>query len=378
MSKKTLIIIGSSIIGVLVLLLIVVWLITVFGNHYYTYEKVEQKIIEATEKYYKNYPEMLPVGDGKYNLSYSALVEKEYIKPLNEMLKDGDSCTAEILVINQNNNYSYVPKLNCGEAYETRELYKKVLVDNTVVTEGSGLYQAEDGTYYFRGKVDNNYVALGVASSRKKENDILWQIISINPDNTIRMKALSHSEERTPYDDRYNENRGSFFGYNDFKDSILKDFLIKMDKEDQLLTKEQKSKLVATQLCAGKRSSKDKTTDGSSECSVKTDEFMIFGTMLPYEFMRASLDQNCKKATDYSCANFNFLATNNTSSEWSSIGDSSVNYYAYNFTGITYETSTTKSEKYVYPVVTVSEYAFIKSGSGTESDPYRLFKKETK
>ena len=42
MSKKTIIILGSSIIGILILLLIVVWLITVFKPRYYSYETVEE------------------------------------------------------------------------------------------------------------------------------------------------------------------------------------------------------------------------------------------------------------------------------------------------------------------------------------------------
>ena len=377
MSKKTLIILGSSIIGVLILLLIIVWLLSVFGNHYTTYEKVEEKIVEATTKYYKNNPEMLPVTDGKFNLSYTALVDGEYIKPLNELLKDGDTCQAEIIVISNDSNYNYIPKLSCGEAYESRELYKQVLKDNPVVTEGSGLYQASDGTYYFRGKIENNYVALGTTTGRKKEIDILWQIMSIGPDNTIRMKSLSHPEDRTSFDDRYNEERGSFFGYNDFKNSVLKEYLIKLDKNDIFLNKDEKSRLVATQQCAGKRTEKDTTKDGSSECEIKTDEKMIFGTMIPYEFMRASLDNNCKNIFDYSCANFNYLASNSSSSEWSSIADSVNSYYVYSFTGNAYDKNAAKSEKYVYPVVTVNEYAFVKSGNGTETDPYRLIKKNT-
>ncbi len=377
MSKKTLIIVGSSILGVLIILLLVVWLLTVFGNHYLTYEKAEEKIAEATEKYYKNNPELLPVSNGRYNLSYNALVEKEYIKPLNKILKDGDKCSAEILVVNKDGNYDYIPKLSCGDTYETRELYKQVLNDNKIVTEGSGLYSGEDGSYYFRGKVDNNYVALGELTNKKNTPDILWQIISIDSDNTIRMKAISHTEDRTPFDNRYNEEKAAFSGYNDFKNSTLKEFLINLDKTNSFLTATEKTKLIAKEVCAGKTNEKDKTKSGNNECSEKTDEKLIFSTMLPYEYMRASLDTNCKTVFDYSCSNFNFLSSNDTNSEWSSIGDTAKSYLSLSFNGAAYDSSTCKSEKYIYPVVTVNEYAFIKSGTGTQSDPYRLFKKST-
>ena len=53
MNKKTLIIIGSSIIGLIVCLLIVVWLISIIKPHYYSYEDFEVKVTEATKNYYK-------------------------------------------------------------------------------------------------------------------------------------------------------------------------------------------------------------------------------------------------------------------------------------------------------------------------------------
>ena len=56
MNKKTLVIIGSSIIGLIVFLLIVVWLISIIKPHYYTYEEFETKVSEAAKSYYKNNP----------------------------------------------------------------------------------------------------------------------------------------------------------------------------------------------------------------------------------------------------------------------------------------------------------------------------------
>ena len=83
MSKKTMIIAGCSIIGILVLLILFVWLLTAFKKNYVTYEKLEEKMVVAADKYYKTYPELLPVDEGKYTLQYNALVENNLIKPLN-------------------------------------------------------------------------------------------------------------------------------------------------------------------------------------------------------------------------------------------------------------------------------------------------------
>ncbi len=377
MNKKTIIIMCGSVIGLLILLLIVIWLMSILSNRYYSYEAVEEKIIEATDKYYKNNPSMLPVGNAKYNLQYSTLVENDYIKPLNELIKDGDNCTADIIVINNDGVYTYIPKLSCGESYESKELYKQVLLNNEIKTTGSGLYQGSDGSYYFRGKVNNNYVAFGEYEGSRNTEEILWQIISIEPDNTIRMKSLVHAEERTPFDDRFNEATQDRDGYNDFKNSLLKDYLIDLDKKNLFLSETQKSKLVSKNICSAKRSETDDTKDGSTECSEKTEESLLFSTMYPYEFMRASLDENCKNILDRSCSNFNYLSSTSGNSEWSVTADPVNNKYVYEFIGDTYDLGTAKSEKYVYPVVTLNEYAFYKSGSGTESDPYRLFKKST-
>jgi len=379
MNKKSIIILAGSVIGILVVLLIIVWLMTVFSNHYYTYETVEDKIVSATEKYYKNNPQALPSVNGKYNLSYNTLVENEYIKPLNEILKDGDRCSAEIYVINNNSNYSYIPKLNCGENYQSRELFRQVLNDNQVVTSGSGLYRSSDGTYYFRGKINNNYVAFGSRKRGKEEEDYLWQIISLNPDNTVTMRSLKHTEERTPYDDRYNETREKYDGYNDFSTSIFKDFLLDLDRNNTFLPEELKSKLVAKKICIAKRQATDTSKDGSTECSEMSNEEFIYYTLLPYQYMRASLDENCKVAGSDSCSNFNFLsASNSVTREWSVTADKDDNYHGYTFDGYTFDNrSIVKTNTYIYPVVTVSEYAFYKSGTGTQTDPYRLFKKNT-
>ena len=379
MNKKSIIILAGSVIGLLIVLLIIVWLMSVFSNHYYTYETVEDKIASAAEKYYKNNPQMLPATNGKYNLSYSTLVENDYIKPLNEILKDGDNCSADILVVNNNSNYSYIPKLNCGDNYQSRELFRQVLNDNLVVTSGSGLYRSPDGGYYFRGKVNNNYVAFGSEKRRKTEIDYLWQILSINPDNTVTMRSLRHTEERTPYDDRYNETRGKYDGYNDFSMSVFKDFLQDLDKNNSFLNEELKSKLIRRNICIAKRDQNDTSRDGSAECSQKSTEEFLFYTLLPYQYMRASLDENCKVAGSDSCSNFNFLsASESVSKEWSITADKADNYHAYSFDGYTFDTrSIVKTEKYIYPVVTVSEYAFYKSGTGTKTDPYRLYRKNT-
>ncbi len=66
----------------------------------------------------------------------------------------------------------------------------------------NGVYQAEDdyGTsYYYRGKVNNNWLKFGKATSGKETGDIWWRIIRINGNGSIRLiYAGTYSSGETP------------------------------------------------------------------------------------------------------------------------------------------------------------------------------------
>lgn len=369
MNKKTLIIIGSSIIGLIVCLLIVVWLVSILKPHYYSYEDFEVKITEATKKYYKDNPTQLPASDGEYNMSYSTLVDGEYIKPINEMLKDGDNCTVQILVTKYSDNYSYIPYLTCPGSYETKELYKVILEQNPVVESGTGLYSDGNSGYYFRGDVTNNYVQIGEYGEEKREKPYLWQIMGVESDNTIKIISAHTTSERYTWDDRYNEKEESFDGYNDFEKSRLKDTLITLAGNDEILSEEFRNKFVAKELCIGKRKQTDTTKDGSVECETKTETKYLFGLITPYEFMRTSLDSNCKVAGSLSCLNYNYLSGYTTNS-WSITSDAENTNKTYSFGGGVMAPYKSDREKKLYVVTYINKRVFFKSGTGTADDPY--------
>lgn len=369
MNKKTLIIAGSSIIGLLVTLIIVLYLITVLKPRYYSYEKAEKLIITAVDNYYKKNPAMLPSEDGNYNLSYSVLVEGEYIKPLNEILEDGDSCTIQISVNKKDLIYSYIPYLNCTDKYQTIELYKKILSDNEVVTTGSGLYQDNEGNYYFRGKVKNNYVHFGNIDDGSETEPRIWRIIGIDSNNNIKLRSTQPTETKNSWDNRYNAQEKSYIGYNDFENSIIKERLTELYNENEILTDEEKTKLVPSQLCIGARTLEDTSIDGKTECSTLSIDEYYFGTILPYEYMRASLDENCTGMKNNSCTNFNYLS-DSQKIEWTVTKDASTNYSVYKFDGNRFESDKAKQVRVLYLVVNLNEYSFYKSGDGSEEKPY--------
>ena len=49
MDKKKLIILGSSLVGFIVVILLASWIISIVKPHYYTYEEVETKITAAVK-----------------------------------------------------------------------------------------------------------------------------------------------------------------------------------------------------------------------------------------------------------------------------------------------------------------------------------------
>lgn len=369
MNKKTLIIIGSSIIGLIVCLLIVVWLISIIKPHYYSYEDFEVKVTEATKNYYKDNPTQLPASDGEYNMAYSTLVDNEYIKPLNEMLKDGDNCSIQILVTKYNDNYSYIPYLTCPGSYETKELYKVVLEQNPVVLDGTGLYSDGNSGYYFRGDVTNNYVQIGEYGEEKREQPYLWQIMGVESDGTIKIISAHTTSERYTWDDRYNEKEESFDGYNDFEKSRIKDTLISLAGNDEILPEEFRNKLVAKELCIGKRKVNDTSKDGSVECATKTETKYLFGLITPYEFLRASLDSNCKVAESLSCLNYNYLSGYTTNS-WSITSNANNTNKTFSFGGGVMDSFKSDREKKLYVTAYINKRAFFKSGTGTSDDPY--------
>lgn len=369
-STKSMVIIGGGIIGLILVIILIVWIVSLTKGSFTTYEKLEVKMVQASQKYYAANPKLLPNNGEEAILNYDSLVREEFIKPLNEMLKDGDKCSAHVVVSNMNDEYIYTPYLNCPGSYETTELAKIILKNNDIVSSGSGLYADSTGGYYFRGEVTNNYIKLGTQKDGSQENDNIWRIMSVENDGTVKIRKYRHTIDTYVWDDRYNAEREYNYGYNNFEMSRIKSSLKAMSEDTNILDNNYISKLAAKKLCVGKRELNDTTKDGSAECSTMSEDVYYFGLMSPYEFMRVSLDDNCKNAEDESCSNYNYLVT--TSSEWSLNATSENNYKALYFTGTNYKTSITSGSRGLYPTAYLNNKVFYLSGTGTLSDPYEV------
>lgn len=367
-SGKSLLIIGGGILGAVVLILIIVFVISLFKPKHISYEMMEARMVDAAKRYYSKNPSLLPAEDEEVILNYDSLVQEKYIKTLPELLKDGDKCSAHVIVNKTDTDYSYTPYLNCPGSYETVEIYKLLIDSNNIVTSGSGLYKDDNGSYYYRGEVTNNYIKLGQVEKNSKKIDNIWRIVSIESDNTIKIKSLNKLNKSYVWDDRYNENRKTNYGYNTFELSRIKATLNELDI-NEVIDSTFKSKLVAKNLCIGKRSDNDQDKSGSLECSELSSDKYLFGLLTPYEYMRASLDENCNNTISRSCANYNYLSSSK-STEWTLTASNADDYHVYYYDGRSYATTGAYNNKSIYPTAYLNSKTFFVSGTGTFSDPY--------
>lgn len=369
--KKKLIIIGASLVGFLVVILLATWIISIVKPHYYTYEEVEEKITQAVKSYYDTNPTLVPTTDGDYTIQYSTLVDGKFIKPLNEILKDGDNCTVNIVVNKSGDNIAYLPYLTCPGTYETKELYRVIKDNSPVVTEGSGLYEDENGGYYFRGEVKNNYVVFGTISINDKDNPYLWRIISIEDDNTIKIINETGKRDQYSWDNRYNEGKDATWGYNNFELSRAKEILKNTESNEEIVNESIKNAIISKELCVGKRKLDDETKNGSVECSVKSTDKYMFGLITPYEYMRASLDDNCKVASSPSCSNYNYLYHDRWNT-WSltALDTKDNDYSVFYLNGSNFNTTRASLERRFILTAYINKRALFKSGNGTLEDPY--------
>lgn len=359
--KKTLSFIGITIGSIAIVILIIVVLVNLTSKKYYTYEEVEKLLSDATKEYYKNNVDALPSEIGtNISISEIILVNAELIKPLNELLKDGNECSANIIVTKTEDDYTYKAYLNCGDNYNSIELYKVITDEKNIVTEDSGLYNVND-EYIFKGEAKNNYITL---------SDKLWRIMKIDSNNNI---ALINQDilYRYNWDNRYNIDYDDFCGINDFNISRIKDKLKSLYNGIEILNDVDKSYLIERQWCVGKRSV-NTTKKDNTECSTLSEDSLFFGLITPYEYLNVSLDKNCNKYDDRSCVNYNYLSYLD-GEFWTMVGvsDNSREVFSFNSSsGL--QKSRAEFEKKLGIVIYLNSEVMFKSGKGTYSEPYTL------
>lgn len=304
MDQKMMKTLGGIIAG-FVIFIFVLFLISSCSNTKYTYEKLEEKMVNIAKIYYESNEKELPAQD-KDTRSYTLkkMISDGKLEEVSELFDDENiKCDGNVTVTNNNGFYVYTPSLTCGKDYKTKYL-KDAIIENSLNEEaaGAGLYEIGD-EYIFKGDVKDNYVSFSGKTFR---------IIRINEDGTIRLMDNDGLSE-VVWDSKYNSDVQDSNGINEYvvSENLYANIKTVCDNyynNKNVWTDEDRSYITTQTLCIGKRSNLDVTHDGSTECSVKIEN-QLFGALAVYEYLQAGLDQNCTNTTHNACVNYNWFTS---------------------------------------------------------------------
>lgn len=325
-----------------------------------SYVNMEENMKNAAIKYTNQNQGLLPKSESEIKtIKLDTLVNDKKINELKALEDENIVCTGYVSISIKEDNYIYKPYLKCGKYYETKTIADYIKVNEPVVTSDDGLYVYGNKLVY-RGENPNNYVALG---------DKLYRIIEITEDGNLKIISTTSDSNRVVWDNRYNNEKNKSVGINNFSKSRLKDSLKSLYESD-FFSDDDRKFIVKHDICVGKRALNDVSIDGSSECSIiEKDQYVSL--IQVNEYMRASIDQNCKTSKNRECSNYNYLL--NINSSFRTINAVSDNtYQVYNVDYGVAETTNASNNFRIYPVIYLDKDAIYKSGNGTIDNPYIL------
>lgn len=360
MDPKLIKVFGGVIAGFFVFI-IILFMFASCSKKTYTYESLQEEMLEIAKEYYEKNEKELPANDQDTKVyTLKKMIADGELDEVTELFNDDNAkCDGNVTVTNNNGYYLYSPYLTCGKDYESKYL-NKVVIENSLVESGVGLYEVGD-QYIMRGEVKDNYV---------KFNDQLFRIIRINDDGTIKLLQVERAG-RSVWDNRYNQDFKSTNGINEYIindiNSRIKEFVDEYYEDETKWPDEAKAYIVNKDLCIGKRKLEDTSKDGSTECA-KTLESQPFGLIAAYEFLDASLDPDCHATKDKTCRNYNWLNTFKTDLHTlTAFADDSRTIYNM-YRGLQDQYASTSGD--VNVTVNITDKAVYVSGTGTEEDPY--------
>ncbi|MCI8567689.1 MAG: hypothetical protein HFG48_00035 [Bacilli bacterium] len=357
--RKKLLVYGvGGVIGLVVLIVILLLVYNMFFKKY-SYSEIETIMRDAAVKYYEDNKDKLPVNIGsQISISDGELTNAGLMKDLSKYTGSGTICSGKVVITNVNYSYNYAPYLNCGDNYNTEELYKKILNTETVVSSGQGLYLNGD-VYYYRGENPNNYV---------KFADHIWRIVKIDDSHRVQL-ILDDFLEKQVWDDRYNEDKSFAAGINDYRVSRIHDYLVNL-YNSKFFSSSDRAMIADKNLCVGKRGEDTPSGSFNVEC---TDimENQTIGLLPAYDFMNASLAKDCLTPTSGGCQNYNYLSTFD-SNWWLVTADVEKSNNVYKCSS---DLSLSSAHTTAYPraVINIVGTARYVSGDGTKANPY-MFK----
>ncbi len=346
------------VIGAFVGILLIIGIVKLMVGNKLSYQKIEDKMQKAALEYLndKDTDASLPTGNEVVSIDIEDLVANKNIKELRKYVKDKNvACTGNVVVRKQNDEYLYIPYLDCGDAYKTTNLNDYNINKQGTVESGDGLYHINN-EYIYRGEYVNNYVSFAGQ---------LWRILKIDADGNIKL-LQDETKLKRPWDNRYNVEAKSSVGINDYELSRINKTLNELFNE--IFSSDDKKYITSKNLCIGKRFMGDTTKDGQTECA-KVLENQKIGLIQIDEYLIVSLDSNCTKIRSGACQNYNYLSKYREG--WWSITPNAVDTSnVYEIYGGISNTSNANIYKLVRASIYLNSDIIYVSGDGSQSNPY--------
>jgi len=357
--RKKMFLFGGIVLGIIIVIFVIMFFISALSKSKYTYQEVEQIMVEVAMKYMKDNPNRLPENDVA-TVNATHLIAGEYMKPFASYLGEDSGCTGYVEVSKNVKGYRYTAYLTCKSGYQTMEFYKK-LVDLETVTDGYGLYNIND-EFVFRGELVDNYVMLDTE---------LWRIVKVLHNNNVVIVKDDVLTDSETWDNRYNDTKGYRTGINDYKKSRLNELLPTLLTSNKMNLNDSTIGAISTfGMCIGRVPLNYDRKDNSAECSVILENQKI-GLLTVSDYMLASVDSKCTKITDRSCQNYNYLKMNNN--WWLSTASSEDDSQVFRVINDgTIEVTTASNISSIRPVLQLGSDALYKSGNGTIDNPFTI------
>lgn len=371
---KVLVILGSAIVLIVIIALVFTPKKdnTVKGTKY---GELETKLQNAAIKYMDKHKKKLPKEDETAKVTLKTLISNNYIGTISAVDNSNVKCDGYVeitKITDKENTYRYTPYITCGEYYVTKTIGDYIIDSETKNgtfnrTSDAGLYKIGD-EYIFRGENVNNYLVL---------DEHPYRIIKIDKDKQLQLISMERTDDSYVWDDRYNIEKDTEVGINDFLKSRLYDSLIDIydSAEDEngynLFSSTEKEYIIPHDFCIGKRSLNDANIYSGAECNQSIS--LKVGLISINEYARASIDSNCKSIYDKSCANYNYFNSLSDRNYFNYETLTAVADNTYEFLRVRYgevETATTSYDNQLYPVIYINTKTIYSSGTGTAEDPY--------
>ncbi len=340
----------GTFVGVLLVLFIFLFVFMGIAGRKVGDTQLLNTVENAAKRYYASNKDNLPKLEGEtVKVSTDTLIAEKYLKSFDKITKN-TSCSGEVKVTNNGGEYLYTPSLKCSE-YKTTTIASKI--EESLVSSGDGLYK-DGNKYYYRGEYVNNYIKIG---------PITYRIISIDNNGYIKIINPTLGKNSYLWDDRYNvEKNQNGLGVNIYEKSRLREELTDVYNSLDVNTKKY---IVKYDLCVGKRSSE---VINDEECLTKLKDYV--GAITAYEYVSASLDENCKNIYSGSCSNYNYLSKIFTKNTWTMTGVSSNTYEVIYASSSTLDVKKTSGSARIAALYNIDGNNIYVSGDGTEKNPY--------